>query len=111
VDRSAIQRWFAERTTTLIFRATLSRTACGQFPPRHGTIFHLGSTTICRLLLAYWPEFHEGSCCAIAIRYEDWQYIGGGNVYLIFFAGANIDDPPNQWNVVGKTTYPQGAVF
>ena len=43
--------------------------------------------------------------------YEEWEYIYAGEVMLIFFAGRNEDDPPNQWNVVGKTTYPQGAVF
>ena len=43
--------------------------------------------------------------------YEEWKYTGGGNVYLIFFAGARPDDPQNQWNVVGKIDYPQGTAF
>ena len=43
--------------------------------------------------------------------YQEWEYIAVGEVFLIFFAGGHADDPPNQWNVVGKTQYPQGAVF
>ena len=43
--------------------------------------------------------------------YEEWEYTSGGEVFLIFFAGQDVDDPPNQWNVVGKMQYPQGAAF
>lgn len=41
--------------------------------------------------------------------YEQWEYVRGGEVHLIFFAGDG--EPENQWVVVGKTSYPQGAVF
>ena len=43
--------------------------------------------------------------------FEEWKYTSGGEVFLIFFAGSQESDPPNQWNVVGKTQFPQGAVF
>jgi len=43
--------------------------------------------------------------------YEEWEYVGGGETYLIFFAGRDFDAPANQWNVVGKTQHPTGTVF
>ena len=42
--------------------------------------------------------------------YEQWEYVAAGEIYLVFFAGDE-SAPVNQWNVVGKTHYPKGAVF
>ena len=43
--------------------------------------------------------------------FEEWEYQDSGEVFLIFFAGKDTEEPSNQWNVVGKIRYPQGAAF
>ncbi len=43
--------------------------------------------------------------------HEVWEYVDSGEVYLVYIAGASDDAPEHQWTVVGKTHYPQGAVF
>ena len=42
-------------------------------------------------------------------RYEEWQYEHKDTIYLIWFG-----DPVSEksaWRVIGKTSYPKGAVF
>jgi len=43
-------------------------------------------------------------------EYEEWQYRSNNRIYLVWFGNKN-DSRKQKWRVVGKTSYPEGAVF
>lgn len=42
--------------------------------------------------------------------FEEWRYISGAKIYLVWFASTEIK-PRNSWTVLSKASYPAGATY